>query len=467
MTTKNLIADWLSHIDAALFRNEMMDVEPESRKKRRAVVEKALNGNIESLPVPFGRALPLGAESLRQLTRAEFRCVVRVIATIQMKAFNMDSSSHCPLLIAFGNALHLNGNRPLVSFANQVGMSPCYQFLEKEKKLLFDVNSKKQNADKVDGQTFHQFQWDNIDTRKTFNWLRVLGTSIDYHGTIFTAQETAGLPAVRGPIHYTVLRRDEFPEPSDMLFSPRVYQEAHLRDAQALFCGLAYCFKENLLSTDKSCSVSLEFLLKNSLQFHHPPEMASTKSENVEIFSLPSNSADTAKKVIDTVLEISRKNAGHTEEASVCALTGDNPLYLRMISVIYKYFGSERGAEYSTLSPQLGLMHCSMAFFDAIKYLSFDSVLDALIKDSGFSKGSQDGFRSLKDFKSNLRFFQQATCALLIRMIDELIDEAFVTLAVRLSNIPILAVKHGLCHRNVMIFIHYTTLRKTRNQNST
>ncbi len=98
---------------------------------------------VEYLRVPSGKALPFGKESLQKLARSEFNCVVRVLAAIQMKAFNMDSSTYGPLISGGGNALHLKGNSALVDFSNQIGLSPCYQALETENKLLFDMNYSK------------------------------------------------------------------------------------------------------------------------------------------------------------------------------------------------------------------------------------------------------------------------------------------------------------------------------------
>ncbi len=111
----------------------------------------------------------------KKLARSEFNCVVRVLAAIQMKAFNMDSSTYGPLISGFGNALHLKGNSALVDFANQIGLSPCYQALETEKKLLFDMNYSKANVEKLDVSLLKQLQQDNIDVCKSINWLRVLG----------------------------------------------------------------------------------------------------------------------------------------------------------------------------------------------------------------------------------------------------------------------------------------------------
>ncbi len=107
----------------------------------------------------------------------------------------MDSSTYGPLISGFGNATHLKRNSALVDFANQIGLSACYKALETEDKLLFDMNYSKENVEKPDMSLLKQLQLGNIDVRKSINWLRVLGMSIEYHGKLLTAKETAGLYA--------------------------------------------------------------------------------------------------------------------------------------------------------------------------------------------------------------------------------------------------------------------------------
>lgn len=64
-----------------------------------------------------------------------------------------------------------------------------------------------------------------------------------------------------------------------------------------------------------------------------------------------------------------------------------------------------------------------MAMMDAAKHLCFDALLDVLVRFSGLSAGAQQSFKESKDFKTNLRFFIQAICAMVICVTEELLSE--------------------------------------------
>ncbi len=121
--------------------------------------------------------------------------------------------------------------------------------------------------------------------------------------------------------------------------------------------------------------------MKNSLAFQQiSPEIVTT-SNTLKNFLCAIYLKGNCRKVINAGREISERNRKGGDDASLCALTGDNPLYLSMIFVLYKYFGGRREQNFSNVSPHLGLMHCYMELFDAVKHLSFEAVLDAIVQD--------------------------------------------------------------------------------------
>ncbi len=113
-----------------------------------------------------------------------------------------------------------------------------------------------------------------------------------------------------------------------MLEDDRVRNERHLRDAQPLFCGLIYFFKDNLLSPYKDCAVSLDFMLKNPLQLKIQDQMLLYGVKKLRLLSISSNSKAIVEKILQKILGIltihgdsQRSLPRNLADSPVCAVT--------------------------------------------------------------------------------------------------------------------------------------------------
>lgn len=94
-----------------------------------------------------------------------------------------------------------------------------------------------------------------------------------------------------------------------------------------------------------------------------------------------------------------------------------------MLKAIHNTVPGRRNPEFAHVLPQMGLMHLSIAMLNAAKYISYDAVLDGLILFAGLAPGAQAHFRDNKCYKTNLNFICQAFTSMILRIVEELIEE--------------------------------------------
>ncbi len=234
--------------------------------------------------------------------------------------------------------------------------------MNRERCAAARLEESRPSIDKVLDHLLLKFAWDNLDARLVANTVRLVGKSLDWHGTVMIASQMPTAPPIVTAEKFKGIDISVFPT-AEVLVRKSVTNLKTIQCFNAMVVSLAAVFQHSLLASDASEQISLDYLLRLSIR--GSASGAPANIANLIMLDQPSNDADTARQLMDEACQITAKhslNAGDPVEAlRYCVMTADNPLYAQMQRILRDSPDGTRNASYERILPLAGHMHQSMA----------------------------------------------------------------------------------------------------------
>ncbi len=417
------VVEEIGRFDPRWWRAVFLTVESRREKVERLALEKTSIGNTDALMLPSWSGNISSESDLNTLTSSTYQKTMRVFTILQQHVMATRQSPG-PLTWSVSISALIFGSKPIVTLLYGLVVSFSYRSLHRLRTRIAADALKRSSSEKVNTLLFGKYAWDNIDSRLAGNVFKAVGKSTGFHGTVMVCQQQSDTPAIVCSESMRAVTRSRFPTPESFV-QVSLQNSTVVRDSGIVVMSLVAAFGSNLISMNPSKSVSLDRLLRVSLQGTAcgvPAEIA-----HLVFTDAPSNSATTAALMLGEVLSVtkdhSRKASDQEGTTRYSLVSGDQPLYAQMMKLVLDTADGSWNPSYNGIIPFPGMMHQHMALQDAVKYCAYDSCLDALAVSSGLSSGAIETFRGKKDFKTNVRFLRQCLCSLTIRVINVLFED--------------------------------------------
>ena len=390
----------------------------------RRAAEHLVKGEHRKLSFPFSNGPDATLDDFYALPRRWYKKCIRIIAHLQNLVCARDGSGAGPFQWGLSVCGLLEGSKSLLSMMNVLGFSKSYDCMQRLRTMIAREEGKKDLKTKLVSSLMLKVAWDNLDTKTSSNVLRLVGKTLDWHGTVLISEQMPNTTPLLSRLPFKIIDRLEFPQSKDVI-DKFVLKTSAVRNFTVIFAGLVALFRSNLMSKRMDAMVSIDFLLRLVLKGSCSGEPAVIS--NLILADKISNNLETAEYLMKEMQNATEKQSGEAGDASdvvrYCAMTADCPLFALMISLLYQTLDGECNPDYSRIIPLIGQMHLAMSFQEVIKLKLWDGGLDALAAGAGLSPSLAEVFRSKKEYKTNLRFFRQSAVVWMTRVIDVLFDD--------------------------------------------
>ena len=184
------------------------------------------------------------------------------------------------------------GSKYLLSLFNKLGYSVTYAAVSRLRKKIAQEQCNKPLIEKVSSALLMKVAWDNVDGKISSNVLRLVGKKLDFHGTLLISEQTPETKPLFPRSPWRTIDLENFPNAEDLV--KRISSNTSpVRKFSIMFYGLVAMFRQNILSKDDSEMVSIDYLLRLSLQGHCTGKPAVIS--NLLLLDQVSNSTETAR----------------------------------------------------------------------------------------------------------------------------------------------------------------------------
>ncbi len=186
----------LRRFDPCLWSLQWRLVESNRERFRRHAAEKAEAEGYGRLSWPFTNGKNASDDDFLALPMSTHRKVIRVFALLQAMVFARDKKAAGPFTWGISTCMLLQGNKPLMTLMNRLGYCTSYSTMNRERCDTATAERARPHVEKVLQHLLLKFAWDNLDARLVANTVRLVGKSLDWHGTILIAAQMPTAPPI-------------------------------------------------------------------------------------------------------------------------------------------------------------------------------------------------------------------------------------------------------------------------------